>query len=166
MNNKTNIIIIDDEQAARQNLRKIIEQFCDGYHVVAEAGNALEGIKQIKKYNAEIVLLDIEMPGGSGFDMLDAISEQNISIIFITAYNHYAIKAFKYNAIDYLLKPVDIDELTSALEKAKNQKKATEIKPIVEDIQNKTPFRLAISTQNETEFVQISSITRMEPFPE
>jgi two-component system LytT family response regulator len=157
------ILVIDDEQTARHNIKKIIKQFCPGYEVVGEAATALEGVKLINTLNPDIILLDIEMPGGSGFDMLDAIANVNASIIFITAYNQYAIKAFKYNAIDYLLKPVDIDDLNNALTKAATNSKSTQsIQPILDDIKHNNPLRLAIVNQNETEYVKIDSITHME----
>lgn len=159
------ILIIDDEAAARKNLAHIIENFCEGFELIGDADNALNGLKIINKLKPDIVLLDIEMPGGSGFDMLECLSNKTFEVVFITAYNQYAIKAFKYNAIDYLLKPVDIDELITALNKAKaasNQMKQPDFNSIFKEIENKSPSKIAIQTQSGTEYIDFKTIVHFE----
>lgn len=108
-------VIIDDETKGRIALSEKIKEYCPGVLVVAEAANAKEGILAIEKHKPQIVFLDIEMPGMNGFDMLNNLPEKNFHLIFTTAYNQYAIKAIKYAAFDYLLKPVDIEELKSSI---------------------------------------------------
>ncbi len=108
-------VIIDDETKGRLALSEKIKEYCPAVQVVAEAANAKEGIAAIEKHHPQIVFLDIEMPGMNGFDMLNQLPEKNFHLIFTTAYNQYAIKAIKYSAFDYLLKPVDIEELKSSI---------------------------------------------------
>src|SRR6218665_1519723 len=108
-------IIIDDEENGRISLRAKLETYCSGVEVVAEAAGAEQGIEMIDQYIADIVFLDIEMPKLNGFDMLDRISPFNFHLIFTTAHEHYAIDAIRNNAFDYLLKPVDIEELKRPL---------------------------------------------------
>ncbi|MFZ5552808.1 MAG: LytR/AlgR family response regulator transcription factor [Bacteroidota bacterium] len=110
-----NAIIIDDEKDARTGLRSLLNEYCPEVHIVAEASSAIEGIKLIRQYSPELVFLDIQMPGGTGFDMLDAIPEKKFKVIFTTAYDKHALKAIKNNPVDYLLKPIDPDELMEAI---------------------------------------------------
>lgn len=115
-------IIIDDENKGRMALRQKITDYCSDVDIVAEAADGAEGLAMIEKYKPNLVFLDIEMPKLNGFDMLQQIPNKDFHLIFTTAYDHYAIKAIKYAAFDYLLKPIDIDELKAAIEKIKNFK--------------------------------------------
>jgi two-component system, LytTR family, response regulator len=119
-----NAIIIDDEKNALEVLEMQIEQFCDNVNILAKANGGVKGIDAIKKYNPDLVFLDIEMPHKNGFDVLTETKQYNYDVIFTTAYDEFAIKAFKYSAIDYLLKPIDIVELQQAIDKvsSKNEK--------------------------------------------
>jgi two-component system, LytTR family, response regulator len=111
-------IIIDDEVKSRETIREMLRIYCPTVEVVALAGDVKSGILAIRKHNPELVLLDIRMPDGSGFDLLKQLPSIDFKIIFITAFEEYAIKAFKFSAIDYVLKPIDPDELQSAIETA------------------------------------------------
>lgn len=115
-------VIIDDEANSVDVLKTLLATYCPNVRVVAQAENAAGGRKIVAEHTPDIVFLDIEMPFESGFDMLDSLEYKNISIIFVTAYDHYALKAIKYLAMDYLLKPVDIDELKQAVKKAEERK--------------------------------------------
>src|ERR1019366_9589363 len=108
-------IIIDDERLARNELKKLLQEFPD-VEVIGEAANANEGIEKIESHNPDLVFLDIQMPGKSGFDMLTQI-ERAPHVIFVTAYDEYALKAFEVNALDYLMKPVEPKRLADALQK-------------------------------------------------
>ncbi len=119
----TKIIIIDDEEGARESLSNIIDQYFLEAQVIAKADNIEAAHRKILKYKPDLVLLDIEMPFGSGFDLLNKFDKIDFDIIFITAYDHYALKAIKYAALDYLLKPVDIDELRAAIKKHQTKPK-------------------------------------------
>ena len=108
-------IIIDDERLARTELRKLLQEFPE-IEVVDEASNADEGIQKIENHNPDLVFLDIQMPGKTGFDMLSELDHAP-QVIFTTAYDEYALKAFEVNALDYLLKPVEPRRLADAVEK-------------------------------------------------
>jgi two-component system LytT family response regulator len=108
-------IIIDDERLARNELKKLLLDFPE-IEVIAEAANAAEGIEKIDSLNPDLIFLDIQMPGKTGFDMLSEL-ERAPNVIFTTAYDEYALKAFEVNALDYLLKPVEPKRLADALQK-------------------------------------------------
>jgi len=109
-------IIIDDEKKGREILSKLVHDYCSGVDVLAMAASADEGYELIRRHAPDLVFLDIEMPGGSGFDLLGRFEEPAFHVIFTTAYDGYALKAIKFHALDYLLKPVDIDELRAAVD--------------------------------------------------
>jgi two-component system, LytTR family, response regulator len=108
-------IIIDDERLARNELKKLLLDFPE-IEVIAEAANAAEGVERIDSLNPDLIFLDIQMPGKTGFDMLSEL-ERAPNVIFTTAYDEYALKAFEVNALDYLLKPVEPKRLADALQK-------------------------------------------------
>jgi two-component system LytT family response regulator len=111
-------IIIDDEAKGRLALREKIVTYCKEVEIVAEAENGQEALLLIRHHQPQLIFLDIEMPRMNGFEMLEEMKVQNFRVIFTTAYDQYAIKAIKYAAFDYLLKPVDIEELKTAVAKA------------------------------------------------
>lgn len=112
-------IIIEDVEAAREKLQMLIKNYCsNSIELVALCKNAEEGIEQIQKHKPELIFLDIEMPGLTGFEMLRQIGKINFDVIFTTAHDHYAIKAIKFSALDYLLKPIDLEQLKEAITKA------------------------------------------------
>src|SRR3954469_19819356 len=108
-------IIIDDERLARTELKKLLQDFSD-IHVIDEAANVDEGVEKIETQNPDLIFLDIQMPGKTGFDLLAEL-EKAPHVIFTTAYDEYALKAFEVNALDYLLKPVEPKRLADALHK-------------------------------------------------
>ena len=114
-------IIIDDEQNAGEGLKHLINLYVDDVKVCGVANSAKQGIELIKKHSPDLVFLDVEMPGGSGFNMLEQMKTIDFQIIITTGYDHYAIKAIKYSALDYLVKPIDIDELVKAVSKARKK---------------------------------------------
>lgn len=112
-------IIIDDERLARAELRKLLQEFPE-IEIVDEAGNGDEGMAKIEMHHPDLIFLDIQMPGKSGFDMLSEIDKAP-QVIFTTAYDEYALKAFEVNALDYLLKPVEPKRLADAIHKLGNE---------------------------------------------
>jgi len=112
-------IIIDDERLARNELKKLLQEFPE-VEVIGEAANANEGIDKIEALSPDLIFLDIQMPGKTGFDMLTEI-ERAPHVIFVTAYDEYALKAFEVNALDYLMKPVEPKRLADALVKVKQK---------------------------------------------
>lgn len=162
MNNHYKAIIIDDEMAARVLLNGMLEVAIPELEVVALCENLAEGIKAIRKHNPDLVYLDIEMPGNSGLDLLDFFDEEDItfSIIFTTAYSHYAIKAFKLSAIDYLLKPIEQEELVAAFDRFKNAK-SREYKQyslLKENLRNSTSQKIAVPSGNSFHFIEFDDI--------
>ena len=107
-------LIVDDEYNARTNLQLIIEDHIPELQVVGTTGSAAEARTMIKETAPEVLMLDIMMPGENGFDLLESISTENMSVVFVTAHNEFALKAFKKNAIDYIEKPIAIDDLQRA----------------------------------------------------
>jgi two-component system, LytTR family, response regulator len=108
-------VIIDDERLARTELKKLLQDFPE-VEVIGEASNAAEGLEKIESLNPDLIFLDIQMPGKTGFDMLTEL-ERAPHVIFTTAYDEYALKAFEVNALDYLMKPVEPKRLADALQK-------------------------------------------------
>jgi|WetSurMetagenome_2_1015567.scaffolds.fasta_scaffold00002_107 two-component system, LytTR family, response regulator len=118
-------IVVDDEAPSRNVMCNYLRDFCTDVEVVSTASSVKTAYKAIQKHNPDVVFLDIEMPDGKGFDLLRMFSKINFRIVFVTAYSEYAIKAFRVNAADYLLKPVKIDELNAAVEKIRNENRWT-----------------------------------------
>jgi two-component system, LytTR family, response regulator len=119
MSNLIRAIVIDDEEPSREALRNFLGEFCTDVEVIATASSVKSGYRVIRKFNPDLVFLDIEMPDGKGFDLLRMFTKIEFRVIFVTAYSEYAIKAFRVNAVDYLLKPIKIDELKDSVEKVK-----------------------------------------------
>jgi two-component system, LytTR family, response regulator len=134
-------IIIDDEPKARIVLQAIIAQYCPNVSVLEQCSDLPSGIKAIKKHKPQLVFLDIEMPGHSGLELLDffAPEEVNFSVIFTTAYNEYAIQAFRFSAIDYLLKPIQHTQLIEAVERFGQRQEILQIQQITALQQNLLP---------------------------
>src|SRR5919107_1156011 len=108
-------IIIDDERLARNELKKLLQEFGE-IEVIEEASNVNEGLEKIEQHNPDLIFLDIQMPGKTGFDLLEEL-DRSPKVIFTTAYDEYALKAFEVNALDYLLKPVEPKRLSDAIQK-------------------------------------------------
>jgi two-component system, LytTR family, response regulator len=115
-------IIIDDEEGARFTLSTLLEEYCPSVSIIAQCSNVPEGVLAINKHTPDIVFLDIEMPEYNGFELLEFFKIVDFEIIFVTAYSQYAIRAFEVSAVDYLLKPVEIEQLQAAVEKASQKR--------------------------------------------
>jgi two-component system, LytTR family, response regulator len=127
----------------------------------------IEGIKMINQLNPDLVFLDIEMPQATGFDILETLPDRNFEIIFITAYDKYAVKAFKYSAVDYILKPVDIDEFIMAVRRVIKKKDSNNIsmskfKVLLENLKTQRPVKISIPSSRGYEYVNIDKIIRIE----
>lgn len=158
-------VIIDDENKARELIESIIKNNYSNIEVCAKASSVIEGIKAINTHDPEIVFLDIEMQDGTGFDLLDALPNRNFSFMFVTAYNQYALKAFKYSAVDYITKPVDIDEFCQAVDNIlENSHKKSEsvILTLKENFESKIPLKLAVPSLKGYEYIKISEIIKFE----
>lgn len=161
-------IIIDDELNNVANLRSIIDTYCPGIEVIATANNAADGVEVIKSNQPDLVFLDIQMPSGSGFDVLRAFKAVHFEVIFITAYDQYGIQAIKFSALDYLLKPIDINEFKVAIDKAKekisSKRQNHSIENLLEYIktgQRESP-KIALPTLSEIRYIKVNNIVRCE----
>ncbi|WP_273565801.1 LytR/AlgR family response regulator transcription factor [Maribacter halichondriae] len=113
---KLNAIIIEDEANSREILRNYIGKYCKNVVLLGEAATIQEGLELIKKHNLDLVFLDVEMPFGNAFDLLEQVPDRTFETVFVTAYNHYAMDALNNHAAYYLMKPINIDELVKAVE--------------------------------------------------
>jgi two-component system LytT family response regulator len=164
---KYKTIIVDDEPDAVNFIRSIIEEYCPKLEVVGKAHSARDGAKAILAKNPDVVFLDVEMPHGSGFDLLSNFPEKTFDVIFITAFNHYAIKAIKFSAVDYILKPININEFISAVDKVidkrtSNQNRNVNYETLLENIKSTLPGKLAIPTSDGMEYLNTKEIIRVE----
>lgn len=167
--NKLNCLIVDDESNGRAILSALIEKFCPGLHIAGVAQNAEQATQLIQELKSDLVFLDINMPGKSGFELLEQLPEINFEVIFVTAHDNYALKAFRFSAIDYLLKPIDVEELKAAVKKAEekivakagNTERYQHFFQNIKNIQN--PFdKIALATRDGLIFIKISEIIRCE----
>ena len=158
-------IIIDDVPQARKTLQQDLEIYCPDIQIIGTAEGVVSGAKLLKKEKPDILFLDIQMKDGSGFDLLDLLTTIDFHVIFTTASDAFAIKAFRYAAIDYLLKPIDPEELMEAVDKAKNTPVATteSFELLKSSIQEKTtPKKLALHTQEKIHITTVEDIIRCE----
>lgn len=160
-------VIIDDELKSRESLKILLQDFCEGIEVSALCQNVSEGINAIGTYHPDVVFLDIQMQRETGFDLLSRLEKIDFELIFTTAHSEFAIKAFKFSAIDYLLKPIDLTELQSALEKVRKKKNYGISERLEQLIHNLKPtatqkFKLALPTGDGLVFVKIDEILYCE----
>jgi two-component system LytT family response regulator len=158
-------IIVDDESSGREILSTLLNEFCPNIEIVAVCDNIKDAIQQIQNLQPNLVFLDIEMTSGSGFDVLDAIKDKYFEVIFVTAHHQYALQAIKASALDYLLKPVNIEELILAVSKASERLKnnngpGKEVFDILikKLAGNQKIDRLSLPTQKGYEIIKISEI--------
>jgi two-component system, LytTR family, response regulator len=165
---KINCIVVDDEQNNIENICTLLDKYCRDIRIIGQALSANEGIKLIEKHKPDLVFLDIQMPELSGFDMLKAIPMIDFEIIFITAYDQYGIQAIKFSALDYLLKPINVDELKLAVHKAREKifikQKNASIENLLDyiNLSRRGSPKLALPTLAETMYVNIDDIVRCE----
>ncbi len=160
-----NAIIIDDVPQARETLKEDLETYCPQVKIIGEAEGVVSGAKLLRNKKPDILFLDIQMQDGSGFDLLEILPEISFKVIFTTASDAFAIKAFRYAALDYLLKPIDPDLLIEAVQKAETKSAGQEesLELLKENLQpNHTPRRLALHTSDKIHITEISDIVRCE----
>lgn len=156
-------VIVDDEENAVNVLSKFIENYCPDVNILATANSMNDGIKAIEDNDPQLVFLDIEMPLGTGFDLLEQMGDRKFHVVFITAYDHYAIQAIKNQAVDYILKPVDIDDLINAVEKVKKKiKEPKSVKEILKKIAVEEKAKLAVPTLYGHKFIDPINIVHIK----
>lgn len=163
--NKLRSIIIEDEKESQATLTNMIQMYCEDVELLGVFDSVAKSVLFIKSNNVQLIFLDIELPGESGFSIFDYFPHPSFRIIFTTAYNQYAVKAFKLSAVDYLLKPIDLADLKNSIEKVKrldNNHKMDEVyNMLTQNIQNGSQ-RIALAHQNGYDLVEINEILWFE----
>lgn len=160
------VLIIDDEAHSRENLKSLISTYCPSLIVVGEADGVDAGFELIQSLKPQAIFLDISMQDGTGFDLLDRFERPEFQVVFQTAFDEFAIKAFRYNAIDYLLKPVSIEDLILAANKLTSESGPSDISQqlsnLIELTKNKSFEKLVLNSSEGMHFVEIAEIIRLE----
>lgn len=154
-------VIIDDIPEAVAVLKSDLENYCVNIDVIGTADGVVSGAKVIKELKPDLVFLDIQMKDGSGFDLLEILTDVNFKLIFTTASDEYAVKAFKFSAVDYLLKPIDPDELMDAVSRVEGQDKPAQRIDLLKENFVKTK-RIALNTLEKIHIVNVEEILRCE----
>ncbi|MCB0630791.1 MAG: LytTR family DNA-binding domain-containing protein [Saprospiraceae bacterium] len=159
------VVIVDDEAATRSLLRRFFQDFFPEVELLGEADCVSQGVELLKKTSPDLLFLDIQMPDGSGFDLLHHFKQPDFKLIFITAYDQFALKAFQYNAIDYLLKPLEPQSLRDAINKVLERSDIPlqpRINGLREVMENRQANRIALSSAEGYAFYELSEIVRLE----
>lgn len=165
MDKKITAILVDDMELARKNLAAEIEEHCPQIELIGEADGVVSALKLLKNIQPQLLFLDIELEDGVGFDILDVLGEDaHAQVIFVTASNDYAIRAFQASALDYLLKPVEPALLIKAVEKLSTQKQSEEQFEILKSASGKNQEiqRIALHTQEKIVLAKVEDVIRCE----
>jgi len=161
-------IVVDDEKRSRETIKGLLDRFCKNVKVIGEADGYQTGLDLINNNKPDMVFLDIQMPDGTGFRILEELDRIKFEVIFTTAFDQYAIKAIKYSALDYLLKPIDSEELVRAVKKVELKKAGSQINKNINVLLDniKTPEsdnqKIILSTSDKIHVIEISKIVRCE----
>ncbi|MGX5819252.1 LytR/AlgR family response regulator transcription factor [Chitinophaga lutea] len=150
-------VIVDDERSNIDNLSVMLQKYCPKVMVAATATTVGEGLLAIRETNPAILFLDIQMPDRGGFDLLKSINNPDFEVIFVTAYDQYAIQAIRFSAIDYLLKPINVNELVNAVDRAvqnvAQERQNARLQHLVHAIHHKQAMKIAVPGNKETIFI-------------
>ncbi len=161
-------VIVEDEKVSRELLAGYLAKYCKDVELLAQTDSVQSGLQAIKQYKPDIVFLDVEMPKGNAFDLLEQVGEINFETVFVTAFSNYAVQALNYSAAYYILKPVSIDELIAAVEKIKKQKEENKVaihtKVLLDNLQsyNKKNYKVVLPLIDGFEVVPVKNIIRCE----
>jgi Response regulator of the LytR/AlgR family len=165
---KLKAVIVEDEIRSREFLKNLVGEFCTSVEIAGDASSVEEAVALINRVKPNLVFLDIEMHTGTGFDVLQQVTHKDFHVIFTTAYDHYAIKAIKFSAVDYLLKPIDVEELEGAVqkveEKIQNNTSQQTLSMLLQNLK-KAPdqeYSITLATSEGLEFVPLHEIIRLE----
>lgn len=156
-------ILVDDELKSRESLKKLLNTFCENVKVLATCQNVAEALEAIRQEKPDVIFLDIQMQRETGFDLLSKLDTIDFEVIFTTAHSEYAIKAIKYSAIDYLLKPIDVEELKKAVAKVESKHSNTindRLKQLLVNIKSVSAenYKLALPTNEGLTFIKVTDI--------
>jgi two-component system LytT family response regulator len=158
-------ILIDDEQKSRETLDAMLKRYCKNVKIIGTAENVETGLALLKEVTPDILFLDIQMPDGTGFNLLQKLDKREFDVIFTTAYDQFAIKAIKFSALDYLLKPIDPEELIDAVDKVINNQKEKKknLDVLLENVEDgKEPEKIVLSTSEGMHIIEIQNIIRCQ----
>lgn len=161
-------IIVEDERHSRETLRGMLDRYCRNVEIIAEANSYRSGLEAVREHKPDVVFLDIQMPDGSGFRMLEELDKIDFEIIFTTAFDEFAIKAIKYSALDYLLKPIDPEELVNATRKVESKLSTQEvnqnIQVLLDNIKSRDTesHKIVLSTSEKIHVIETDQIIRCE----
>lgn len=162
------VALVDDEPASRTVLRDYLRTYLPGSSVIGEAGGVAEAEQMLLNHETDLVLLDVQMEDGTGFDLLDRFTTWNFNVIFTTAHDEFAVRAFRYNAIDYLLKPIVAEDFVLAVNKAKAQTdhdfRQQQIAQLLETTNQKKFDRITLYTTDGPVFARTDEILRLETY--
>jgi two-component system LytT family response regulator len=164
MNSKIKAIIVEDEFHSRETLKAFLEGYCPDVELKGTAAQVNEAVDLISLHHPDLVFMDIELQSGTGFDVLERLTHLDFHLIFTTAFEHYAIKAIKFSSIDYLLKPIDLEELQVAVEKVKRLKNSQNREALLENLLlnmrpgNLDQHKICLSTAEGVEFIPAKEI--------
>ena len=160
------VVIVEDEIHSRETLKSLLNEFCEGVEIVAMAPDVETAVALIKQTTPDLVFLDVELQTATGFDVLDRLDEVNFEIVFTTAFEQYAVKAIKLSSIDYLLKPIDIEELQRAVEKARLKKdenvQKQKLEALMSNLGSSGKKKICLATSDGIEFINIQDIVYCE----
>jgi two-component system LytT family response regulator len=155
-------IIVDDEKHGRENLAGLLNEYCHEIELVGEAPSVKEAIVLINRLKPDLIFLDIEMPGRNGFDLLEHFQQFDFEVIFVTAYDSYAIKAIRFSAADYILKPINYKELQNAIKKVGNilrsKNENSRLRNLLNNIQHPQNAKIGLPTFDKVEFIAVKDI--------
>ncbi|MEP7169655.1 MAG: response regulator transcription factor, partial [Bacteroidota bacterium] len=163
-----NAIIIDDEKNCRDSLLSLLQKSCPQIKIVEQCRSVAEGVTAIHNHKPDLIFLDVEMPDGTGFDLLHHIGHINFEVIFTTGFDQYAVKAFKFSALDYLMKPVVVEELVHSVSQFENKKNKTDsnvqLNLLLSNLKNIKSgiHKIAIPTTDGLLLLDINEIIRLE----
>lgn len=164
--NKLRAILVDDEESARDVLQNLLLRFCPDVELIAKCENVLQAVDIINKEHPDLVFLDIEMPNYAGYEIVSFFKKIDFEIIFVTAYDQYAIRAFEIAAIDYLLKPVDIERLKLSVARVKTQRnteqQAQRLALLSTTLESKQLKNIVVSDKGQQNIIPIESIIAIE----
>ncbi|MBF9220692.1 LytR/AlgR family response regulator transcription factor [Hymenobacter ruricola] len=163
-------VIIEDELHSREFLKNVLQELCPEVELLGTAESVPTGVALLNRTRPDLVFLDIEMQSGTGFDLLQQVGRGDFAVVFTTAYDHYALQAIKFSAIDYLLKPLDLDELQAAVGKVRDRLARpapagpTALDQLLATLSQpaRVPQTITLATSDGLEFVPLSSIVRIE----
>lgn len=160
-------IIVEDEKHSQETLRNMLTEFCEGVEIAGMAGTVDEAVALIRKESPDLVFLDIELKSGTGFDVLERVGDMHFKVVFTTAYEHYALRAIKVSSVDYLLKPIDLDELIAAVDKVRSarleENNRDQWQLLLQSLKGEDySKRICLSTADGMEFIQTADIVLCE----